>query len=118
MLSEVLLVSIIGIILGLIIIYLIGKKVNIEDKVTATGRAKQKIIKNPDILLSKLKEGNNGRLFRDGKDQLDYSVVEENGKKRLDLKRTPYKDPTEEKPIEKKPIIKVSRSHKKKDGKK
>lgn len=119
MLSEFLLFSIPAFIIGLIIIRFLDKKVDIRDRVTEAGREKRRILGDPDLLLAKLKEGSDGRVLWDHDDKLNYNVVEKDGKKVLDLQRTPGIRPgsVKDKPQEKKAAVKKKvKKETKKDG--
>lgn len=89
-------------------------KYNIKDRITQTGKEKRRIIKDPDLLLEKLKEGSDGRDLWDQDEKLEYAVVEKDGHKTLELERTQGIRPGS---VKEKPKEKETKSKKKKGNK-
>lgn len=85
MINEIIVISILGIIVGIILAYILSKT-NIKFP-TKDQRKKNKIINNPELLAEKLNENE----IVDNGEKLEYSVVEKDGEKHLDLKKTPIK---------------------------
>jgi len=87
--SEILVVSSIGILIGALIAYLITRKVDLR-KFTKEYKDLQKITNDPELILEKL--NSNGRM-EDMDEVLKYSILEEDGVKKLKVERTPLKVP-------------------------
>lgn len=108
--SEILVVSVVGLLVGAIIGYILSKKFDLT-KLTKNSKDLQKIVKDPDLLVEKLHA--NGKLLDVG-DELKYSVIEKGGIKKVVLERIPPKVP-EKKVPEKKVSPKKSKKKSKKD---
>lgn len=79
---EFIIIGSASLIIGLIVGVVLVKKTNIIDKVSKHERYKQKVIKDPELLLEKLKE--NGEITDMG-NKVNLSVVEVDGKKQLEI---------------------------------
>jgi hypothetical protein len=118
MIKESLFVSLSGLILGIMIVFFLSK---FGLKIRSKGeREKNKIIKNPELLLEKLNQ--NGVMVDQG-ERLNYNVIDEDGKKKLGLERSPavvQMEPTQpvKKKVVKKPKKIVKKKRKKHGGRK
>lgn len=90
MAAEELVVVVFALIIGLAIGYFLSKNQRLANKFSKEKREMNAILNDPEVLLSKLNA--NGKIIDDGK-ELHYSVVEKDGKKVLELKKTTYVNP-------------------------
>lgn len=102
--SEIIIIPLIAIIIGASISYLFRKK--LAKIFSGSDKKKNKIINSPDLLLEKLSE--NGKMVDDG-EELEYSVVENDGKRELTMKKKPCPK-TDKKVEDKKPVKKKIKS--------
>lgn len=80
MILEAIAVSIVALILGAVVMYLLLKIKKIEQKIDRSEKKKFAAMKDPELLLKKLNE--NGQMVDDG-DGISFSVEIRDGKKQL-----------------------------------